>query len=275
MTGHPQVWHYGLVARWWAEFNTDGPEIEYFKGLVERFGQPVLDVACGTGRLLLPFLRAGLDVDGADISPDMLALCSEKAQREGLRPSLYLQAMHELDIPRSYSAIVVCGGFALGGSRSQDQEALIRFFRHLQPGGALLLDNYLPYKDADEWRYWVKEQRQGLPEPWPPVGRRKRAENGDEIELRSRLAAFDPLDQVATRQIRALLWRDGEILQQEEHVLLERLYFRNELLAMLDVAGFLDVQVFGDYTEKDASADSGILIYVAKKEVPSATGPIE
>jgi len=89
------------------------------------------------------------------------------------------------------------------------------------------------------------------------------------------LAAFDPLDQVATRQIRALLWRDGEILQQEEHVLLERLYFRNELLAMLDVAGFLDVQVFGDYTEKDASADSGILIYVAKKEVPSATGPIE
>ena len=60
MTEDPQVWHYGLVARWWAEFNTDGPEIDYFKALIDRFGEPVLDVACGTGSLLIPFLRAGL-----------------------------------------------------------------------------------------------------------------------------------------------------------------------------------------------------------------------
>ncbi len=268
MTDNPQVWHYGLVARWWAEFNTDGPEIGFFKALVERFGEPALDVACGTGRLLIPFLRAGLDVDGADISPDMLALCSQKAETEGLRPRLYNQPMHELDLPRTYKTIVVCGGFALGGYRQQDQEALARFFRHLQPGGALLLDNYLPYKDAEEWRYWVKEERQGLPEPWPASGTRKRAANGEEIELRSRLASFDPLDQLATRQIRAYLWRDGELLQQEEHVLLERLYFRNELLAMLALAGFHDVQVLGDYTEKPASVDSGVLIYVAKKNEP-------
>ena len=50
----------------------DGPEIEYFRRFVEA-GQPALDVACGTGRSLVPYLRAGLDVDGCDISPDMLA----------------------------------------------------------------------------------------------------------------------------------------------------------------------------------------------------------
>jgi len=38
----PQTWHYGLVARWWAEFNTDGPEIEYFRTFVEA-GQPALE----------------------------------------------------------------------------------------------------------------------------------------------------------------------------------------------------------------------------------------
>ena len=59
----PQTWHHGLVARWWAEFNDDGPEIAYFRRFVEA-GQPALDVGCGTGRLLLAFSRDGLDVDG-------------------------------------------------------------------------------------------------------------------------------------------------------------------------------------------------------------------
>ena len=270
MTQDPQVWHYGLVARWWAEFNIDGPEIAYFKALIERFGELALDVACGTGRLLIPYLRAGLDIDGSDISADMLDLCNQKAQSEGLNPRLYNQPMHELALPRKYKTIVVCGGFALGGSRQQDQEALSRFFHHLEPGGALLLDNYLPYKDADEWRYWVKEERQNLPEPWPSTGTRKQAENGDEIELRGRLASFDPLDQVATREIRAFLWRDGELVKQEEYTLLERLYFRNEFLSMLALAGFQDVKVLAEYTDSPASAESGILIYVARKGMPGA-----
>jgi ubiquinone/menaquinone biosynthesis C-methylase UbiE len=43
-----------------AEFNVSGPEIDYFRKFVEAGGQPALDVACGTGRLLIPYLRAGL-----------------------------------------------------------------------------------------------------------------------------------------------------------------------------------------------------------------------
>ena len=75
--GQPQTWHHGIVARWWAEFNIGGPEIPYFQKFIEANGQPALDLACGTGRLLVPYLRAGLDVDGCDISSDMLALCRE------------------------------------------------------------------------------------------------------------------------------------------------------------------------------------------------------
>ena len=53
----PETWHHGLVARWWAEFNLDGPEIEHYRRYVED--GPALDVACGTGRLLVPWLEAG------------------------------------------------------------------------------------------------------------------------------------------------------------------------------------------------------------------------
>src|SRR5688500_8289018 len=68
-----QTWHYGLVARHWAENNTTGPEIAFYLRMIERYGQPALDAGCGTGRLLIPFLRTGLDVDGCDVSEDMLA----------------------------------------------------------------------------------------------------------------------------------------------------------------------------------------------------------
>src|SRR5688572_133102 len=144
-----------------------GPEIDYFRRFVERNGQPALDVACGTGRLLLPYLRAGLDVDGCDVSADMLALCQQKAERDGLSPRLYRQPMHELDLPRRYRTLVVCGAFGLGGSRAQDLTALERFHRHLEPGGVLVLEHYLPYEDARHWSYWLSARPDGLPEPWP------------------------------------------------------------------------------------------------------------
>ena len=193
MIHQPQVWHYGLVARWWAEFNVAGPEIAYVQKLIERYGQPALDVACGTGRLLLPYLRAGLDVDGCDISPDMLARCREKGARAGLSPRLYAQAMHELDLPRTYKTIFVCGAFGLGGDRQQD-EALRRFYRCAAPGGVLVLDNYLPYGNPTRWQYWVRENRRQLPEAWPPSGERRRAADGAEYETRVRLVNIDPLE---------------------------------------------------------------------------------
>ena len=61
----PQVWHYGLNTREWAEVYTDGgEEAVYFKEIVENSGQPALDLGCGIGRLLVPLLKGNLDVDG-------------------------------------------------------------------------------------------------------------------------------------------------------------------------------------------------------------------
>ncbi|HET6845541.1 MAG TPA: class I SAM-dependent methyltransferase, partial [Anaerolineales bacterium] len=137
MNTQPQTWHHGLVARWWSEFNTGGPEIDYCRAFVETGGGPSLDAACGTGRLLIPYLRAGLDVDGCDISEDMLALCRANSAVHGLNPQLYRQALHELNLPRTYATVIVCGSFGLGGERAQDQQALSVIHHHLKPRGKL------------------------------------------------------------------------------------------------------------------------------------------
>jgi SAM-dependent methyltransferase len=255
--------HYGLIAEWWAEFITDGPEIDYFGRYVER-EQPALDAGCGTGRLLLPWLRAGLDVDGCDVSADMISLCRDRARRDGFDPTLVVQALHDLDPPRSYRTIVGCGVFGLGSTRAQDQEALRRFRRCLEPGGTLLLDNEVPYANAYLWRCWTREERQHLPAAWPSSGERRRTADGAELALRSRTVAVDPLDQTAVVEMRAEKWRGGELEATEDHAISMRMYFRDELLLMLDHAGFIDVDVRGDYTDEPPSEDHEFLVYIAR-----------
>ena len=266
MNDEPQTWHYGLVARWWAEFYAPDPdELAFYRDVIEQGGQPALDLACGAGRLLVPLLSAGLDIDGCDISPDMLAFCREGAARLGLSPRLYQQAMHELDLPRSYRTIYICDSFGLGGRRDQDASALRCCYDHLVSGGTLVFSHYLPNDDPERWAYWLPERRQQLPEAWSEAGTRKRTASGDEIELRVRLVDLDPLEQRQTLEMRAGLWSEGRLQAQEDRLLSENLYFRNEILLMLAHAGFSDVSVRAGYSLREPTADDTMLVFIARK----------
>ena len=261
----PKTWHHGLVAEWWAEFNVGGPEIDYF-GRFVRNGQPALDAGCGTGRLLLPWLRAGYDVEGCDVSADMIARCREAAGREGYEPTLFVQPLHELGPPRRYATIVVCGAFGLGSTRAEDEEALRRLREALLPGGTLLLDNEAPYANVDLWPYWTKEKRKDLPRPWREPGERSGTSDGAELALRSRVVGMDPLDQSFQIELRAFKWRDGELVTQEEHELSMRCYFHDQLVLMLRAAGFEDVEVRAGYEDRPPTADDDFVVFVARTD---------
>ena len=262
----PQIWHHGLVARDWAEFETDGgKEAPFFRELVETSGQPALDLGCGSGRLLLPFLQAGLDVDGCDCSKDMLAVCQERAEREGLFPQLYEQAMHELDLPRRYRTIFACGVVGLGGERRLTMKAMQRCYEHLRPGGTFAFDYMVRWNDLPAWLSRLPEGRRALPQEWPASAERKLLADGSELELVTRTVAMDPLEEVATRQIRARLWRNGELLKEEVHTQKLEDYSKNELVLMLEHAGFGETQIRGDYGDEPATADHNYLVFLARK----------
>ena len=245
-------------------FRDSGPEIDYFRPFVEA-GQPALDVACGSGRLLVPYVAAGLDVDGCDVSADMVALCRQAAETVGGSPNLYCQAMHELDLPRRYQTIFVCGGLGLGSTREQDQEALRRLHDHLEPGGRLVLDNEVPYSGAAQWSYWPAGQRAGLPEPSGPPGERRLGPDGFEYALQSRMLGLDPLQQQEAWEIHASQWRQGVLVAEETHRLTSNLYFCAELVMMLERAGFTAVEVRGEYNDLEPTPDDHFLVYVATR----------
>jgi SAM-dependent methyltransferase len=266
MNEQPQTWHYGLIAQWWAEFNAPDPEeLAFYRIIVEDNGQPALYLACGAGRLLLPLLSAGLDIDGCDISPDMLAYCRDGAARQGLTARLYGQAMHELDLPRRYRTIYICDSFGIGGRRDQDAEALQRCYDHLVPGGTLVFSHYLPNDDLEHWQYWLLEQRRRLPEAWSEAGTRRRTSRGDEIGLRTRVVDLDPLEQRQTLEMRAEPWRAERLVEREDRLLQESLYFRNEIVLLLANAGFADVSVRAGYSVKEPTAEDTMLVFIARR----------
>ena len=216
----------------------------------------------------MPYLRAGLDVDGSDISPDMLALARERARREGLAaPNLYAQAMHELDLPRRYRTdrrlrrvrarrpVASTTSKGSGGSTS----TLSRAARSCST-------TRFPYADGHLWKYWLEEGRSKLPRPWRDQGDRRTGSDGTEYELRSRLVAFDPLAQLATIEMKAAIWRDGERVVEEEHELRLTLYFTHEIVLMLEAAGFVDDRASRRLRRSThPTGDDAFVVFIARK----------
>ncbi len=265
MNHQPLVWHFGLMAERWADTPDKTPELSFFLEQIARTGQPVLDLACGTGRLLLPMLRAGIDIDGCDLSEDMLFHCRQKAELEGFNPKLYAQPMHAFDLPRRYQTIYICDSFGLSGSRENDLETLRRCHAHLKDHGALLVNIQAEYVAAEDWVGWAGEHRRSLPEPWPEEGSRRTASDGSEHVSRFRMVQLDPLEQSYTRQVRLEKWMAGQLVASEEYTLRGNMYLKPELQLMLKVAGFREMAVYGDYTHNPATADSNELVFIAQK----------
>src|SRR5829696_1236858 len=100
-TDSPYEYH-GMMAEFWDLFRGDTSNWEdrfFYLDVVKKYGQPVLDVGCGTGRILLDFMQLGIDMDGIDNSPEMLARLKQKAKNLNLNPTVYQQEMDTLDLP--------------------------------------------------------------------------------------------------------------------------------------------------------------------------------
>lgn len=263
----PQIWHYGLMARDWIEFFTEpGVEGAYFKELIKSAGGPALDLGCGSGRLLLPFLKAGLNVEGCDYSADMLAVCKENLAAHGVDTQLHQQGIHELDLGRTYKVIIACGVIGLGGSKRLARQGMARCYAHLEPGGLFAFDYETPWNDPPYWNGWLPEGRRSLPTAWfQPEAERLLMSDGNYLENTVRIISQDPLNGTAVKQIRFRVWQGDELIEEEIQTLESEGYLKDELLLMLELAGFEDVKIFGDYTDQPATMDHKNLVFVAKK----------
>jgi SAM-dependent methyltransferase len=135
----------GLKARAWDALRgdtSDWADRSFYLELIGELGQPVLDVGCGTGRLLLDFLEHGIDIDGVEISPDMLAILRMRAEGAGMDIAgrVHEAGMETMALSRRYRVILVpSSSFQLLLDPSDAARAMRGFHAHLEPGGTLVM----------------------------------------------------------------------------------------------------------------------------------------
>jgi len=236
----PSYEYYGMMAEFWDLFRGDTSTWEdrfFYLDVVKKYGQPVLDVGCGTGRILLDFMQLGFDIDGVDNSPDMLARLRQKTEKLDLHPRVYQQEMTELSLPRKYQTILVpSSSFQLLLDASLPPIAMNRFYEHLLPGGVLAM----PFMTL--WR-------QGNPLESEYTREAMRPDDGAMVR-RWQYSRFDPDTDLEHTIDRYEIIRDGKVTASEEHHQspATRSYTQEQAITLYRKAGFNDIQVFHEFT---------------------------
>ena len=90
-------------------WDAEGPaaELPLLKKFLRRHPGKALEVGCGSGRLLLPLLKEGFQIEGLDNAPEMIALCETAAKDQGLSPSLHTCDLFALPPGTLYQAITI------------------------------------------------------------------------------------------------------------------------------------------------------------------------
>jgi ubiquinone/menaquinone biosynthesis C-methylase UbiE len=209
-------------------------DMAYYQAKLQHCKGRILEAMVGSGRVIIPLLESGLLVDGVDYSPDMLNSCRQRCMERGLVTNLYESSLQELSLPNKYEAIIIpAGSFLLIEKREESIKALKRLYEHLQPGGRLLLDLFLPDTNF-KCGQWDGTSTFSLP-------------GGDVITMEGKLVEADLFNQYKVSYIKYEKWRNGALIQTELQRFALRWYGIEEFKLVLESIGFTDVVVSADF----------------------------
>ncbi len=138
--------YYNKFAELYDEISTGVKgDLEFYLKEAKKANGSVLEVACGTGRILLPLLEAGVDIDGFDISNKMLQVLKKKAEEKNLKVNVWKADMRNFKSKKKYDLIIVPYRAFNHVEKSEDQiKTLKNIKKHLKKGGRLILNFFYP-----------------------------------------------------------------------------------------------------------------------------------
>lgn len=242
-------------AFWEAE--DDGSEVRLMAGFLEKFPGPALEIGAGSGRLMFPLLEMGLEVEGLELSRDMLDLGKARAERLGIRPVMHEGDMSDWSDGRKFAALLA-PAFTL--QLAADPEMTLRHWHGLlENHGGLYLTVFMPYAellgDLPE-NQWYEDHKVTLPD-----GREGLLETRHQLDRKQRLLK---------REHRYFLTGNPPLTHRSRQTI--RWIEHQETLSLLAACGFRVDRFYVDFdparpvTDPDRIDFDGILTYHATRE---------
>jgi SAM-dependent methyltransferase len=189
--------------------------------------------------------KRGINITGIDASPHMLAACERRCSDEGVRPSLHLQTMQQLDLQQQFAMIFIGESFNLLVEDENVRAMLDGAYRHLEPGGVLAFDfdclALPPQGDHSRSRHWF--------------GSWVEAEDGTVISTRVN-EAYDPSTGLAKEFHIDEKWVDGRLIDTESWISWIRVYSAEVVERFCVDAGFEWVRVTAHWDDRRAAENA-------------------
>jgi ubiquinone/menaquinone biosynthesis C-methylase UbiE len=239
-------------------------DLDFYLDLAKKSGGPVLELAIGTGRTVIPIARAGIDITGVDLSSSMLDLCRVKLEKETIetqaRVTLIKDDMRSFDLKKTFPLVTIPYASFTYLTEVDDQLACLEsVYRHLKPGGIFFMTVFNESVEAlaDDS---VFEEFDITPEFIMPDGRK--------VYRRFRYVERDYTRQVEVKDsIFYVTYPDGN-KERLVHRFSMRYFFSFEIVHLLARAGLEVTGLYSDYkgAPHDAAIRDGMIIITAGKK---------
>jgi SAM-dependent methyltransferase len=206
-------------------------DVDFYLAQARKSGGPVLDLACGTGRVAFPLARAGFDLTGLDRAPGMIAIARAKQRTSGLKNIRFVRGnMARFELRRRFGFVFIAyRAFQHLLTPKAQRSSLECIRRHLRKGGRLVVHLFDP--------------RLEFCVPGSPAmnSRRPTAHDpstGHDVALEVLDRHTDPLTQTFSERWHWTVSREGTTIQTYDDELRLRWTHRCEMRYLLELTGF-------------------------------------
>lgn len=240
------------------------PDVSFFVEGAESSPGKILELGCGTGRVLIPVARAGCSIVGIDQSPEMLAVCEQTLRRETTevrsRTTLIQGDMRQFELSEHFSMIMLpFRPFQHLVDIDDQLSCLACIRRHLNDDGRLVLDVFNPSLTS-----LVQDNLGQIEVAGPEFD----LPDGRHVIHREKIVSRDLIKQVLSIELIYDLVSSNGDTQRLVHAFEMRYFFRYELEHLFARAGFVIEAIYGDFQYHPFSAaHSNDMVFVLRKSL--------
>ena len=230
-----------------------GDQLDFYRRQVARYGEPVLELACGSGRFTVPLAKEGINITGLDNSEEMLHLAAWKASKNGVNIRFLQGDMRSFALGEKFKFIFIpAQSLSHLHTRVEVESCFYCVRQHLAEQGRLLIELF-----NSSLKMLARE-----PGGRYPVGQYKDVNGGTQVFVTEEVR-YDPASQV--NHIRWFFRNEGS----EEEVILSlemRQFFPQEMDALLWYNDLRIEHKYGNYDETEFSNDAWKQLIICRRD---------